>query len=378
MVFLFLEDKSFLLKSNNVNFTNEHGVLLSGKIDLPELSEAHNFVLFAHCFTCGKNLHALQNISKALTKEGFGVLRFDFTGLGRSEGEFSDSNFNQNISDLVFASKYLKGHYKAPTVLLGHSLGGSAALASASKIASLKAVVTIAAPFNPKHLLNSISIKEDNPSKQHIKANIGGRDFSINTVFIEALESSNPQKSIQGLNKALLVLHSPQDGIVEIENAKRIFENARHPKSFISLDGADHLLSNREDAKYAGIVVANWAKRYVVLPEHDKITLNGTATAVNYPDSIETNVVVGKHQLLFDEPEALGGMDFGPSPHEMLSASLAACTADVSDIFERELIINAALDDQSKERMLQIANKCPVHKTLQRIAEIPTKLTEKE
>ncbi|MBD3862424.1 bifunctional alpha/beta hydrolase/OsmC family protein [Olleya marilimosa] len=397
-----------------INFTNAEGQQLVGRLELPINQHPHNFAIFAHCFTCNKNLSAVKNITRELTSNGFGVLRFDFTGLGESEGDFENTNFSGNVDDLISASNYLKENHTAPTLLIGHSLGGAAVIFAASKIDSVKAVATIGAPSNPKHVKHLIqnSVEE---IKATGKANvsIGGRPFTIKKQFLDDIETKSLPDVAKNLRKALLVLHSPQDTIVGIENAEEIYVAARHPKSFVTLDGADHLLMKKEDSIYVGSVIATWAKRYISIPKIDTISTTHQAVAsLDAEDAFTTQMTVGSHIMMADEPVSYGGNDFGPSPYEFVSAGLSACTAmtvqmyvkrkgwDLQNIevhtshtkvakqivengeqkeikvdtFNREIKLKGNLDDKQIQRMLQIADKCPVHKTLHSAIEVITTL----
>ena len=397
-----------------INFTNAEGQQLVGRLELPINQHPHNFAIFAHCFTCNKNLSAVKNITRELTSNGFGVLRFDFTGLGESEGDFENTNFSGNVDDLISASNYLKENYTAPTLLIGHSLGGAAVIFAASKIDSVKAVATIGAPSNPKHVKHLIqnSVEE---IKATGKANvsIGGRPFTIKKQFLDDIETKSLPDVAKNLRKALLVLHSPQDTTVGIENAEEIYVAARHPKSFVTLDGADHLLMKKEDSIYVGSVIATWAKRYISIPKIDTISTTHQAVAsLDAEDGFTTQMTVGSHTMMADEPVSYGGNDFGPSPYEFVSAGLSACTAmtvqmyvkrkgwDLQNIevhtshtkvvkqivengeqkeikvdtFNREIKLKGNLDDKQIQRMLQIADKCPVHKTLHSAIEVITTL----
>ncbi len=247
-----------------IKFKNNAGYELSAKIEFPESGSPIGFALFAHCFTCNKNLTAIRNISRSLTNNGIAVLRFDFTGLGESEGEFEDTNFSSNVEDLVSAAKFLEKEYQAPNILIGHSLGGAAVVFAAHNIPSVKAVATIGAPCNPKHVSHLLrtGIEEIN-AKGVAAIMIGGREFTIQKQFLDDINEKNMAATLKNLNRAILVLHSPQDSTVGIENAAHIYQSAWHPKSFISLNGADHLLSNKEDSLYVGKIIAIWSERYI-------------------------------------------------------------------------------------------------------------------
>ncbi len=399
---------------SKVTFINSEGQTLSGRIELPVDQHPHNFVLFAHCFTCNKNLGAVRNISKSLTTRGFGVLRFDFTGLGESEGDFENTNFSGNVNDLIAASDFLANEYMAPSLLIGHSLGGAASIFAASKIDSIKAVATIGAPSNPvhvQHLLKS-GIKEiETQGKATI--NLSGRDFTIKKQFLDDLKNKSLPDVAKNLGKALLIMHSPQDTTVHIHNAEEIYLAAKHPKSFVTLDGADHLLMRKEDSLYAGKVISEWSSRYIKKPETPALKSTYQVVAsLRDTDGFTTQMKVGSHYMLADEPESVGGNNFGPTPYEYVSAGLSACTAmtikmyvarkgwdlkhievhtDYSksynvdcenaenpdakiDTFKREIKLEGALDEKQIARILQIADKCPVHKTLHSKAQIITTL----
>ena len=252
------------MKFQNLEFSNAADQRLSARIDLPENQNAVSYALFAHCFTCSKNIKAISNISRALTREGIAVLRFDFTGLGESEGDFADTNFSSNVEDLVMAADFMAESYRAPKILIGHSLGGAAVLQAAAKIPAAVAVITIAAPADPAHVSHALGeSKEIIERRGEAVVDLSGRTFKIKKQFLDDLESVRMQKTIRNLNRALLILHSPVDDVVGIENAAKIFQTARHPKSFISLVNADHLLMDRKDSTYAGSIIATWARRYL-------------------------------------------------------------------------------------------------------------------
>lgn len=247
-----------------LEFKNDQGELLSGRIDLPEDKNVKAYAIFAHCFTCNKNLSAVRNIARALNDNGIAVLRFDFTGLGDSEGDFSNTNFSSNVQDLIAAAEALEKEYDAPKLIIGHSLGGAAVIFASQKIPSIQAVATIGAPASPDHVSHLFhdhlsEIKENNEAD----VNIGGRPFTVKKQFLEDISSKNMSETLKTLNEALLIFHSPQDNTVGIENASEMYSHAMHPKSFISLDGADHLLSNSDDSIYVGEVISSWSKRYL-------------------------------------------------------------------------------------------------------------------
>ena len=399
-----------------VEFQNKEGQKLIGRLEVPVDRHPHNFAIFAHCFTCNKNLAAVKNIGRALTASGFGVLRFDFTGLGESEGDFADTNFSGNVEDLIAAADYLNENYESPALLVGHSLGGAAVLFAATEISSVKAVATIGAPSNPVHVKHLFkSDLEEIKSTGKAKVNLSGRDFTIKKQFLDDLESKSLPETARSLRKALLIMHSPQDGTVGIKNAEEIYLAARHPKSFVSLDGADHLLMDKRDSIYAGDVIAGWAKRYVDLPDQDDLkTKHQVVASLDKEDGFTTAMKVGSHSMVADEPTSFGGNDFGPSPYELVSAGLSACTAMTVqmyakrkdwplenievhtsygkdhavdcedcetdsakiDTFNREIKLTGNLDEKQKQRMLEIADKCPVHRTLHSETQVITKLID--
>jgi alpha/beta superfamily hydrolase len=252
------------MQFKKLEFTNKAGQKLSARIDLPANDRPIAFSLFAHCFTCSKNIKAASHISRALTRGGIAVMRFDFTGLGESEGDFGDTNFSSNVEDLVTAAEFMTRNYEGPKILIGHSLGGAAVLQAAARIPSSLAVITIAAPADPNHVSLALGdSKEIIERRGEARVDLASRTFKIKKQFLDDLESVSMQQTIQNLKRALLIFHAPNDGVVGIENAAKIFQIARHPKSFISLDKADHLLMNPKDSQYVGSLIAAWAMRYV-------------------------------------------------------------------------------------------------------------------
>lgn len=252
------------MASKKITFTGSRGESLAARIDEPDEGSIRGSVLFAHCFTCSKNLKAIGNISRALTDSGMGVFRFDFTGLGESEGDFADTNFSSNVEDLRAAADYMEAEWKAPSILMGHSLGGAAVLQAAAGMKSVEAVATIGAPCNPEHVAHLlVDKKEEIERKGEARVRLAGREFTIRKQFLDDLEEQVMDEVIRGLDRALLIFHSPVDRTVGIDNAAHIYKLARHPKSFISLDDADHLLSDDRDASYVGSVTAAWADRYL-------------------------------------------------------------------------------------------------------------------
>ncbi|GAA4832947.1 bifunctional alpha/beta hydrolase/OsmC family protein [Algivirga pacifica] len=400
------------MNTKKITFNNQENLTLSAEIQLP-LQKPLAYALFAHCFTCNKNFKAVQHIAEALTSMGFAVLLFDFAGLGSSEGDFQDTNFSSNIEDLVTAAEYMQEHWESPSLLIGHSLGGAAVIQAAHHISSVKAIATIGAPSSPDHVTHLFDeqLEEINRSGK-ATVNIGGRPFTIKKQFIDDIGKKDKQASIKQLKRALLILHSPQDNIVGINNAAEIYEQAMHPKSFISLDKADHLLTNKDDSLYAGKVIAQWAERYLELSKAPSLQTHQQVVAQIGKDSYTTHILAGQHPLLADEPEDVGGDNLGPTPYELLLASLGACTVmtlrmyadrkewpleevevhlshkkdyaedckeakndgEKIDFIEREITLKGDLNKEQRERLLEISNKCPVHKTLTSTNNITTKL----
>ena len=404
------------MQNSKITFENDAGQTLSGLMALPQTTP-RAYALFAHCFTCSKNLKAATNIARALADSGIAVLRFDFTGLGQSEGDFADTNFSSNVSDLVAAVRFLEEHYEAPQLLVGHSLGGTAILQAASEVPSAVAVATIASPSDPGHVRHLFSAAEATLNDRGIaEVNLGGRPFTIKRQFLDDLERHDLPASIKGLRKALLIMHAPLDDVVEIDNASTLFSRALHPKSFVSLDEADHLLTREADSLYAGRVLAAWASRYLG-KESSAASPDGgdyETAARTHIGGFRTEVIAGGHRLVADEPASVGGSGAGPSPYDLLSAALAACTSmtlkmyashkklelesatvrvrhgkihadDCRDCeskegridqFERELLLVGNLSDQQRQRMVEIADRCPVHRTLHGEVKVRTALAE--
>jgi putative redox protein len=401
------------MRTERLQFANAKGEKLAALIDLP-LGKPVAFALFAHCFTCGKDNVSAKRISERLAMGGIGVLRFDFTGLGMSEGEFADTNFSSNVDDLVAAGDHLRKTYGAPAILIGHSLGGAAALAAAHRIPDARAVVTIAAPSDPAHVVGLFKDHVDKIREQgEVDVQLAGRPFRIKREFLDNVAEQSIEDCLANLRKALLVFHSPTDNIVGIENASRIFITAKHPKSFVSLAGADHLLSKKADAVYVANVIAAWAERYLEQPAErsDEQTEVGIVLVRETGGGkFQQEIMSGPHRFLADEPVKAGGLDSGPGPYDLLLASLGACTSmtlrlyadnkklpldrvsvrlthnkihaedclncetkeGMIDRIDRNITLEGALSADERKRLLEIADKCPVHRTLESEIEIRT------
>jgi len=407
------------MPTERFQFTGEGGHQLAAALELPD-GEPAAFALFAHCFTCGKDTLAAKRISVALAARGIAVLRFDFTGLGSSEGEFANSTFSSNVADLVHAADHLRTTRKAPSILIGHSLGGAAILAAAGKIPESKAVATIAAPSDPAHVTGLFSEHIDNIRAQgEVEVSLAGRPFRIKRKFLDDIVEHELMQDVTGLHKALLVMHSPVDDTVGIDNATKIFVAAKHPKSFVSLDHADHLLTKPADALYAADVIAAWATRYVEAARPVKAADTSEAprqVVVQETRKSKFNqiITVGPHRLVADEPVAAGGEDAGPGPYDFLLAGLGACTSmtmrlyadrkslpldrvtvtrkhskiyakdceecetseGMLDQIERDIVMDGALDAEQRKKLMEIADKCPVHRTLTSEIRIVTKAVD--
>lgn len=400
-------------------FKNREGKRLAARLDLPLDEKPTAFALFAHCFTCTKNLNAVVNINRALALHGIAVLRFDFTGIGESEGDFAETNFSTNVADLVAAAQFLEQAYEAPRLLIGHSLGGAAVIQAAHKIDSVEAVSTISAPAELTGLFSFIDAAslEKLETVGETSIYIEGKSFKIRKQFLHSLRQENMEESIRNLRRPLLIFHSPVDRIVSIDQAAKIFAAARHPKSFISLDMADHLLSRREDSLYTGSVLAAWAAKYLdksekkfVRPEPGDIRVTTYTGKMGF----RTEIIANGHRLVADEPVAAGGANSGPTPYDLLTAALGACTGmtlrmyadhkklplDAAvvrlthrkmhaedcqdcedpksriDYIEREIELQGDLDRPTRERMLEIAGRCPVHRTLESRSKVVSKLRQ--
>jgi uncharacterized OsmC-like protein/fermentation-respiration switch protein FrsA (DUF1100 family) len=395
------------MPTERFQFMGSEGQQLAAALDTPD-GPVHAYALFAHCFTCGKDGLAAKRIAVALAAKGIAVLRFDFTGLGSSEGDFANSTFSSNVADLVRAADHLRQTYKAPALLIGHSLGGAAVLAAAGQIPDAKAVVTIGAPSDPTHVTGQFADSiEKIRTDGEAKVSLAGRPFTIKRAFLDDIAEHSLMDHITKLHKALLVMHAPTDDTVGIDNATRIFVTAKHPKSFVSLAGANHLLSDRRDSAYVADVIAAWASRYLDAQKPDE-----AADESNAPREVvvretgngkfQQTVSVGPHQLLADEPAAAGGDDTGLAPYDFVLAGLGACTsmtmrlyaerkslplerttvtlrhskihaedcaecetkAGMLDQIDRVITMEGPLDAEQRQKLMEIADKCPVHRTL--------------
>jgi len=401
--------------TEKVEFPGALAARLNARLDSP-VAPPVAYALFAHCFTCSKETRAATYLSAALAERGIATLRFDFTGLGGSDGDFANTNFSSNVGDLLAAAAFLRERFRAPELLVGHSLGGAAVLAAAPRIPEATGVATIAAPFDPAHVLRLIPRRDEIERTGEAEVQLAGRTFRIKKQFLDDLADHRLGDAVRGMGKALLVMHSPRDDTVDIDNATRIFQAARHPKSFVSLEPADHLLNRREDASYAGHVLAAWAERYLrgrraeaPVPVDEKVVVRETREG-----KFAQLIAAGRHVLRADEPVAAGGLDSGPTPYDLLLAALGACTsmtvrlyadhkglplervavelkhdkihaADCAecetregkiDRIERILSLEGVLDEAQRAKLLEIANKCPVHRTLHSEMSIATRLSD--
>lgn len=408
-----------MAKVQNIKFKGSLGSTLAAKLHLPD-GPTRAYAIFAHCFTCTKDILAARKIADELSKRGVALFRFDFTGLGASAGDFEDTTFTSNIGDILSAAEYLRENYEAPSILIGHSLGGAAILAAAGDVPEAKAVATIGAPADADHVIHNFSDHLDEIEVSGLaELKLAGRPFKIKREFIEDLRNQTIAERVSKMNKALMVLHAPNDATVGIDNAAQIYTAAKHPKSFVSLDTADHLLSNANDVEYVAEVIAAWASRYV---DYDHVAelgeaVQGVEVTETKEGKFQNAVRVGRHSLIADEPDSVGGHDTGPTPYDYLNIALGACTsmtirmyADFKKIplnrvsvnvthnkvhaedcaecevddntkgkidrFERSVKLEGDFDEETRQKMLKIADKCPVHKTLEANAAIVTRLAD--
>lgn len=398
---------------SRIRFTNRAGLELTGNVELPPGGRWQATALFAHCFTCTRNIKAARNITRGLAVAGFAVLRFDFTGLGESDGDFADTTFSSNLDDLEDAAGWMAENLAAPQLMIGHSLGGTAVLAAAGRVESARAVATLAAPASADHILKQFGDDLDEiEAEGSAEVRLAGRPFRIRKDFVDDARSHSLEERLGNLRRALLVMHSPTDTIVAIDNAQKIFAAARHPKSFVSLDDADHLLSDEADSRYAGGIIAAWAGRFLKLDEPepaDNVQVFGRTG-----DGFLCRVQAGRHALLADEPEANGGGDQGPDPYRYLASALGTCTVMTLNMYARHkkldvervtcevahdrihaddcedcektagrvdrltrvIGIEGGLTDGQRQRMLEIADRCPVHRTLENEIRVDSRLGE--
>lgn len=402
------------MPTKRITFSNDAGDTLAARLDMPDGPHLTT-ALFAHCFTCGKDIPAARRIASRLSSMGIAVLRFDFTGLGHSGGEFSNTSFTSNVDDLMAACRYLNGEGLPPSLLIGHSLGGAAALKAAAALDQIKAVVTLGAPFDPAHVThNFVDALPEILANGVAEVSLGGRPFRIGKGFIEDIAQGELAPAIGALKAALLVLHAPQDEIVSIDNASQIFLAAKHPKSFVTLDDADHLITRTDDAEYAADVIATWASRYLSLrpPAPPPGAPEGIVRVSEAdPGGFLQDINSGPyHHALADEPLAYGGTNKGMSPYGLLSAGLGACTSmtirmyarrkewplihvsvdvfhdkvhaqsaetgggDKVDIWRRKIRLTGDLSTDQRQRLLEVADKCPVHRSLERASAVVTEL----
>ena len=404
------------MPTERFQFPGADGQMLAASLDLPTGAPTA-FALLAHCFTCGKDVLAARRIADELAKRGIATLRFDFTGIGASEGEFANTTFSSNISDLVLAADHLRTTRKAPAILIGHSLGGAAILAAAAKIPEAKCVATVGAPSDPAHVTNLFKEAIDDIRRTgEVEVSLSGRPFKVKREFLDDIAEHNLTEAVKELRKPLLIFHSPTDDHVGIDNATRIFIAAKHPKSFISLAGADHLLTQKRDAVFVADMIATWATRYLEMPPEVDVPemIDGVVVMETRRGMYQQVVAVGPHRLLADEPVSVGGLDSGPGPYDLLLAGLGACTSMTMRMYAqrkklpldrvtvklkhsqiyakdcetcetqegmisritRDITIEGKLDDAQRKSLMDIADKCPVHRTLTHEIDIVTKAAE--
>ncbi len=404
------------MPTEKLTFTGSGGTQLSARLDLPETAPLA-YAIFAHCFTCSKDVFAAARISEALASQGIAVLRFDFTGLGASGGDFANTNFSSNVEDLKLAAAFLRKHYEAPQILIGHSLGGAAVLSAAGDIPEARAVATINAPADAAHVVHAFGLSvADIERDGEAEVRLAGRAFNIRKDFLDDVRGQQLSQKIAAMRRALLVFHAPGDTIVGIANAAEIFTAAKHPKSFVSLDDADHLLTRRADAVYVASVLGSWAARYLDVkaepPTHIEAMPDGVTVSETGKGKFQQQVLSGRHVLGADEPIDVGGQDSAPSPYDFLAIALGACTSmtlriyasqkgidlgkiSVSvthgkvhardcaecegregriDRFERRISIEGGCPPEFEAKIIEIAGKCPVHRTLEGSSVVATRL----
>ena len=406
------------MSRNNVKFNNHQGHELTGSLELPDFGNPIAYVLMAHCFACTHKTKAGTYIARALVKEGFGVLRFDFSGLGQSSGEFGDTNFSTNVDDLVAAASFLRDNYDAPEILVGHSLGGTAVIEASKRIPECMAVSTIGSPADPEHVTHLIKDQMQCIIETgQANVELAGRELIIKKQFIDDLKAQEVERTLHNLNRAILIFHSPWDEIVTIEHAQLLYSKALHPKSFVSLDNANHMLTNRNDAEYVGSVLAAWAAKYLQPDdaneeETDYKPATGEVSSSIGKTKYLTKIQTPDHAWFADEPVSMGGKNKGPTPYDLLAAALGTCTSmtlrmyadrkkwpletvntvvqqervhaeDCADCethekithrFTRNISVTGDLDENQRTRLIEIANKCPVHRTLESRIETVTNI----
>ena len=405
-----------MARTERVEFTGSQGDRLAARMEWPA-GTPRAYAVFAHCFSCSKDILAANRIARQLAAHGYAVLRFDFTGLGHSEGDFANTNFSSNVEDLLAAARFVESEYAPPDLLIGHSLGGAAVIAAASALPGIRAVATLGAPSDAAHVAHQFGDSIDKIEDEGIaEVSLGGRPFTIKRQFLEDIQGHTLEDTLANLRKPLLIAHSPTDATVGIDNASRLFLAAKHPKSFVSLDGADHLLTREEDAVFAADIIASWAQKYVDAPRRrpaPKAKPGVVIVSETGAGKYENWIVANGHVSLAGEPPSVGGTGNGPTPYDLLSASLGACTSmtlrmyadrkawpiddilvevthakdhaadceacvegqDVKvDIFERTIRVKGALDEEQRGRLLEIADKCPVHKSLHSPVVVRTRL----
>jgi len=397
--------------TQKVTFPTKNNISLSGVLHEPVGQSIKSYAILAHCFTCTKSLQAGITLAKTMASNGIAALRFDFTGLGASKGQFSKSSFSSNVADILSAAKFLEENFEPAQIMVGHSLGGTAVLAAAAKIPSVKAVATIGSPASPDHILHLLGDRLDEiaASKDGVTLNLAGRDFVFKQSFVDDVRNYDLDNSKIG--RALMVLHAPLDSMVSVNEASKIFVAARHPKSFVSLDQSDHLLTKKDDASYAANIVASWAIRFVETETAADEDIKGVTATGETAEGFLTHLQAGKHRFIGDEPISYGGTNLGPTPYDFLGAALGACTSmtlnmyarrkklDVKkvavsvthekihatdcddcektdgkiDQFTRNIWIDGELNEAQRKRMIEIADKCPVHRTLENEIKILTR-----
>ncbi len=402
------------MKSQKIQFANSNGEMLSGVLETPTTG-LRGWALFAHCFSCSKNTLAATRIARELAVLGIGTLRFDFTGLGESEGAFEARGFSGNVDDLIQAANWMEKNGRRVELLVGHSLGGAAIIVAAGHLPQVQAVATLGAPADADHVITQFAHKVPEIEAQgRAEIDLAGRAFTLEKSFLDDVKQARVREAVATLKRPLLVMHSPIDQVVGIDNATDLFLAAKHPKSFVSLDQADHLISDPDDARAAADVISAWAGRYLEPPvemdtlepeQGHKVTVRSTGEVSPY----QNELLINGRRFLADEPVSVGGAGSGPNPYEWVSAALGACTsmtlrmyADRKnwplgqvtvrvdhakrpvqageqpdpkgkvDVFSRELIIEGELDETQRARLVEIAERCPVHRTLESVAVIET------